>query len=169
MQEKPPISPPVSIDEYPVDNLFQPPKKRGIGWLNIITAVFLGFFILFTAIDVLSTSYYTSLSTASENVSNAFKTGILYVDGEGAVLFAFIIFFPLGVWGFVAFMLSLADYRRNKSRVKKLPVVWAGILFGVIILVIAGSFYLALGLSCIDEYHCALPIRPGVMVPTPGP
>src|SRR5437879_2805991 len=111
MQEMPSISSPVLQEKRPTSSSVV---------MNIITSLCLGLLIPFMVIDILSISYYgPSLSMAWENVSNGLKSGILYIDGEGAGIFALLFFLPLSVWNFIALMLSLAASRKKHPSVKK--------------------------------------------------
>jgi hypothetical protein len=175
MQEKPPISPPEpSIGECAGDNSLQPPKKQGTGCLNIITAVCLVLFAFYAAMNIFSDGYHFSPSLSSEIVSDGLQSGIMYINGGAAGLSAILCFFPLSVWGFIALVLSLIGYWRKKPHAKKSPIVWAIILLGVTICMMVGLMGFD-SLPCVRQTLtgssdvCAMPIRSGVVAPTPYP
>jgi len=162
MQEKPSISPSVMHVKQEKLSIHLPVI------MNIITAVILVLLIPFTAVNVLDTEYYMSLSDAWANVSIGLQSGFLYVDGGGAFLLTFIFFLPLSIWCLITLRFSLVACLRKKPFAKKSNIVWASILLGMTLLAVICLLF-ASSLPCIDEYHCALPLRPGVVVPTSIP
>lgn len=137
---------------------------------NIITAVCLGLSLPLMAWLVLSTGYEEGPSIMWGLVSDALKSGVLYIN-DGTLFFTLLLYFPLGIWSFVSFMLSLLNYRWGKPQAKKSTILWAGILLGVIILLMA-FFFVITGPVCVEQNwngngSCGLPIHPGVVVPKP--
>lgn len=175
MQEPPPTSPSeLSIGEYAGDNPLQLPKKQGTGCLNIITAVCLVLFTFYAIMNIFSDGYNFNPSLSSEIVSDGLQSGIMYINGGAAGLSAILCFFPLSIWGFIALVLSFIVYWRKKPHAKKSPIVWAIILLGVTICMMVGLMGFD-GLPCARQTLtgssdvCAMPIRPGIVAPTPYP
>ena len=141
--------------------------------MNIITTIFLGLFTLYVAFNVFSDGYQFGPSIVWIIVSDALRSGMLEVNGEGAALSAILCFFPLGIWCLVPLLLSLIAYGRKKPSAQKSTIMWASMLLGVVTLIIIGLF--AISHFCVPETLtgsspvCRLPLRPGVVVPTPSP
>ncbi len=131
--------------------------------MNIITAVGLVLFTLFVVLWF----YDTSPSI----VWDGLRSGILEINGQEAALPAIFCFFPLGIWCLIPLVLSLIAYGRKKPSAKKSTILWASILLGGITVMIIGLF--AVQALCVPETlsgnndECRLPVRPGVVVPTP--
>ncbi|EFH82497.1 hypothetical protein [Ktedonobacter racemifer] len=172
MQEQPPISPLESPISGSVSNIFRrQPARFGAGWLNIITLVGIVFVIYYTAINILSDGYEFSPANALSILSDGLQSGMLYINGEAPGMSAILCFFPLCFWCFivlVAFLLMKKPYR------KKSLIIWASILLVVCLSLTTGLWIFA-SLPCSLETLtgsspvCAMPIRPGVPLPPPGP
>jgi hypothetical protein len=172
MQEQPPI-PPLehSIGESASISSRRQPWKLGAGWLNIITLVGIVFVIYYTAINILSDGYEFSPANALSILSDGLQSGMLYINGEAPGMSTILCFFPLCFWCvivLVAFLLMKKPYR------KKSLIMWASILLVVSLSLTTGLWIFA-SLPCSLETLtgsspvCAMPIRPGVPLPTPGP
>lgn len=170
MQEKPPMSPLVPpMREYTGDHLLQFTKKWRVSCMNSITLVCLVLFTLYAFMNIFSDGYNFSLSMAWKIASDGLHSGILAINAGTAGFSAVLCFFPLGIWGCIALKLSL----KNPSAEKSL-IVWTSVLLGVTAFLIL-SLMVFNSLPCIDQSPdgsssvCAMPIRPGVPVPTPWP
>ncbi|GHO63947.1 hypothetical protein KSC_028390 [Ktedonobacter sp. SOSP1-52] len=144
------------------------PFKRSSA-INSITAICLTLFTLWAVLSILSDGYQFGPSVQWEIVSDALKFGVLQLNQE-AIGLSVVGYFLVGLWSLISLVLSLAAYRRNTLDEKK-PLIWALVLFGVIILVI--GCLLAANTTCVPRFPggsspvCALPLRPGASLP-PG-
>jgi hypothetical protein len=119
----------------------------------------------------------SSPAIAWEILSQGYKTGLLYIDSFGMFMGAAFLFGPpLGIWCCAVFAVALGHYRRKKPAAKK-AFVWASILFGLTLGTILCICLASLSIPgcvpvAINPYHetdprCRLPIRPGVVAPSP--
>jgi hypothetical protein len=138
--------------------------------MNIITAICLGLVTLFVYLDVFSFGYGVNFSSSWGTVTEALKSGILYINADdGDAGLAAIGYFLTSLWAIVA----LIRYSRGRPNRSKSSIIWASIL-----LVVACFLMVYLGFlqgSCIDQAPlgsspvCAAPVRPGIVPPTPIP
>jgi cytochrome bd-type quinol oxidase subunit 2 len=151
-----------------------PHERTGTDVMNWTTVVFLVVFVLLLPFCALSTGYEEGPAVMGRIITEAQQTGILWVNGGAVLLVTTILLFPLSLLSLVLFGKALVGYQQKKRPEKKTPVVWAGILCGVTIFLLGSSLYL-FGFACVDDGSfngngsCGLPVRPGVVVPTPVP
>ncbi|EFH83040.1 hypothetical protein Krac_3952 [Ktedonobacter racemifer DSM 44963] len=107
-------------------------------------------------------------------VSDARQSGILWINGAGTALITLGYSFIGIIWSITSLVYSLREYRQKEPHAKKSAILWAIILLGANILVIASVLVVCLSPLCVDDgsYNgnstCGLTV-PGIVIPTPTP
>jgi heme A synthase len=152
----------------------KPVKHPFSARMNIITAICLGLVTLFVYLDVFSFGYGVDLSYSWGTVTEALKSGILYLNADdGDAFLAAIGYFLTSIWAIAALIRYGLKYSRDRSYRSKSSFIWASVL-----LVVACFLMVYLGFlqaSCVDQAPegsspvCAAPVHPGIVPPTPIP
>jgi hypothetical protein len=142
--------------------------------MNIIAAICLVLVTLYVYLDVFSFGYGANFSYSWDTVTEAFKSGILYINADnGDAGLAAIAYFLISVWAIVALIRYSRAYSRGRIYAHKSSIILASAL-----LVVACFLMIYLGFlqaTCVDQAPhgsspvCASPVRPGIVPPTPHP
>lgn len=140
--------------------------------MNIVATVGLVVFTVFAFFVIFSYLFEISPSHTWQIISDGLKSGLLELNDAAVALTTVFCFFPLGLWCLAALVLSFIAYLRKKGYVNKSVILWTSILLIVVVLIVVGLF--VADSNCVPDTlvgsstACNLPIRPGIVAPTPS-
>jgi hypothetical protein len=164
MQEKPSSHPSILQEKRYLHNYL-----HNFFVLNIMTAFALVVVTFLAIVGVFNYGEDFSLSDAWQTIHNGLQSGFILIQGDAPFLIGFFCVFPLIPWEVVV---AWAAFQQKKPSKKKTALVWAIILLGITVFLMGILLVLCIS-PCTGLFPngsdptCAMPIRPGVSVPTP--
>jgi amino acid transporter len=164
MQEKPSSHPSVLQEKRYLHHL---------SILNIMTAFALVFVTFLSIVAIFTYGEDFSLFDAWQTIHDGLQSGFILIQGDAPFLIVFLFVFPLIIWEVIIVVAARAESQQKKPSEKKAALVWSIILLGITVFLMGSLLVLCIS-PCTGLFPngsdptCAMPIRPGVSVPTPS-